>query len=264
MGNGIAGVSTLYAAKARGWAAHMAPTPPHPHRASGNPAALVNFKPTKAPHTPGNRWLAASLAHIQPLYADLWLPGRGTRKPPADREQAETFKSAYQAMGWGPDTLILDQDGSLISPIAGHISPAQVLEKLAQFEDKAIPDFDALTVYATAYGIGALAPSLRDHLRHNLGQVDVFDTGPEIHMPHTYGGYLTPQHLAGSTYDRDPDWESPHALTPANQPQMPLWLRLQRLVLFYQIQRKHPMFLPVPLAGITCLLLGKPGKAPGL
>ena len=215
LGDGIAGASICYIAHQRGLKASISRYPKgNDHRASGNPAALVNFKPTKAPNEPSNRWLAASLAHIQPIYADLWLEGRGTLKPPKDEAQSQDFAACVEAMGWSNDVLEITPDQSLFSNIAGHISPAEVLKTLIGKTPEAE---DEPNVIAVAFGAVEIAPSLTPHMRRNLGQVDVFDAGPNLTCPVTFGGYITPQHLAGSTYDRDPNWDEPDLFEPKTE-----------------------------------------------
>ncbi len=224
-GSGIAAASIRHAARQRGWpifapdwTGQVRAGPGH--FASGNPAALANFKPTKAPNEPGNRLLSTCLAHIQPLYADLWLPGRGTQKPPKDAAQALDFAACRAAMGWSDEALYFDEEGALMSPLAGYIPPREVLAYLfgaGQSPEQDLPHDD---IWALGYGSLQGAPSLEPHFRRNLGQVDVFDGKDcsQVPMPITFGGYITPmfggQVLAGSTYERDPDWDAPDLFDP--------------------------------------------------
>lgn len=217
MGSGIAAASYVYAARQRGLRAKSIPQRHEsPHRASGNPVALLNFKPTKAPQEPSNRWLAASLAHVQVVYGDEWLPGRGTRKPPKDAAQSKEFAACLDAMGWSDQALSQEADGSLISPYAGYVRPRDILDHL--LKDQSIGNEAGPMVSCEAFGVLFHARSLAPHLRRNLGQVDVFDAeqSPDLPMPVTYGGYISPRFegrvLAGSTYERDPDWHDPNLL----------------------------------------------------
>ncbi len=219
-GDGVAAAGLAWAARTRGAAVSWSgPSAHHVHRASGNPAALVNFKPTQAPQMPSNRWLAASLAHVQPIYADLWLPGRGTLKPAATPAQVTELRACLAAMGW-TETALTWTDKGLFSPLAGYVAPAQVLEQLRTGVRQGPADQGATVVHARAFGTLAHAPSLAAILRRNLGQVDLFPAGscPQVPYPVTYGGYLSPvfdgRVLAGSTYDRDTDWTAPEALVP--------------------------------------------------
>ncbi len=219
-GDGIAAAGLAWAARTRGAAASWSGVGAHhAHRASGNPAALVNFKPTQAPQVPSNRWLAASLAHVQPIYADLWLPGRGTLKPAATLAQAADFRACLAAMGW-TETALTWADEGLFSPLAGYVAPAEVMEQLRADIRRGPADEGATVVHARGFGTVAQAPSLAAILRRNLGQVDLFAAGecPQVPYPVTYRGYLSPvfkgRVLAGSTYDRNPDWTAPEALTP--------------------------------------------------
>ena len=215
LGDGIAGAAICNAARQRGLTVSItASTEGKDHRASGNPAALVNFKPTKAPNEPSNRWLAACLAHVQPIYAGQWLEGRGTLKPPKDEAQGAEFAACFDAMGWSEDVLQLTATNALVSPLAGHIAPVSILAAL--IGDTQASD-QAPNVFATAFGTLDAAPSIAPHLRRNLGQVDVFSSGPALDMPVTFGGYITPQHLAGSTYNRDPDWKDETVFEPTKE-----------------------------------------------
>lgn len=220
VGDGIAGASLLWAAKARGLDA-VQRGGHHPHRASGNPAALVNFKPTRAPNVPSNRLLSASLAHVQPIYKDLWLPGRGTLKPATSLEQKVEFQNCLSAMGW-TDTALKwsSNDLGLFSPVAGYVSPRAVLEYLKAGAQSVPEDINFEVVIAKGFGTVEEAPTINSALRRNLGQVDVFgaEGSPNLRYPVTFGGYVTPQFggqvLAGSTYDRYPDWDAPNLITP--------------------------------------------------
>ena len=225
-GDGIAAASLCYAAHQRGYSlTYGART--SPHRASGNPVALVNFKPTKAPHDPGNRMLASTLAHIQPIYAMLWLEGRGTHKPAKTEEELAEFQACCDAMGWSEDALMVnDLEGvgaGLFSPLAGHLRPADVVAYLSENSERADGLEDQDAIYALGYKTLAAAPSLDPNFRRNIGQVDVFEASKatNVPMPITYGGYISPEVselvLAGSTYEREPDWENPGLWRPTQE-----------------------------------------------
>ena len=140
VGDGIAAASLCHAAHRRGYAVTYEGQE-NPARASGNPLALVNFKPTKAPLEPSNRMLSACLAQVQSIYADLWLKGRGTHKPARDAAELAEFEACHRAMGWSDEALeITDVPGlgpGLFSNLAGYLSPKAVLKALFQGARKA-------------------------------------------------------------------------------------------------------------------------------
>ena len=248
IGGGVAGAAACYAARERGLDARLfdlknsRPKDTHPKEAglesipsgpiksaSTNPVALLNFKPTRAPDTPGNRLLAAALAQVQRPYADLWLPGRGTFKPAGDAAQLAVYQACLAAMGWADSCLSLrgQPKAGLYSPLAGAVRPAQVLARLGGEAVGDEADFrqagEGLQVWARGYGTLWAAPSLAAHLRRNRGQVDAFDArqAPAPALPTTYGGYISPaidgRVVAGSSYDRDPDWHDPQVFAPRAQ-----------------------------------------------
>jgi len=227
IGTGIAAAALVRACFARYRYPNVyEPQVPSPSFASENPAALINFKPTRAPSEPMNRLLAAALAHVQDIYADLWLPGRGTFKPADDPETLAEFHLAYEAMGWGPDALemVAGSRPGLQSNLAGYVRPSDVLQKLFDvdffYTEAELISNVGPRVWANAFGAASKAPSIQGHMRRNLGQVDLFEASKssDLAMPWTYGGYMTPsidgKVLAGSTYDRDPDWSDPLIFNP--------------------------------------------------
>ena len=223
VGDGIAAASLAWASRSRGYECDVwfgfKMTEPASHRASGNPAALVNFKPTKSPQEPSNRLLAASLAHIQPLYETLWLPGRGTDKPAQNSSQQEYFRLAFEAMGWSENCLRYESQ-TLSSPLSGYVKPQDVLAFLFAASAPRLYEGGCLkqAIHANAFGAIYAVPSLAALLKRNIGQVDLFAEGPALKAPVTYGGYITPQFdrywLAGSTYERDLDWKDANLLKP--------------------------------------------------